>query len=43
MLLNTSLDFISDMGVARNIYEAETVTSGLRYIEDVIFLEKNIA
>ena len=27
---------------ARNIYETETVTSGLLYIEDLIFLENNI-
>ena len=27
---------------ARNIYEAETVTLGLCYIEDLIFLESNI-
>ena len=27
---------------ARNIYEIETVTSGLCYIEDLIFLENNI-
>ena len=25
-----------------NIYETETVTSGLCYIEDLIFLENNI-
>ena len=29
--------------LARNIYEMETVTSELRYIEDLIFLETNIA
>ena len=29
--------------VARNIYEMETVTSGLCYVEDSIFLENNIA
>ena len=28
--------------LARNIYEMETVTSELRYIEDLIFLETNI-
>ena len=28
---------------ARNIYEAETVISELRYIEYLIFLENNIA
>ena len=28
--------------LARNIYEMETVTSQLRYIEDLIFLETNI-
>ena len=28
---------------ARNIYETETVTSGLCEIEDLIFLENNIA
>ena len=27
---------------ARNIYETETVTSGLFYTEDLIFLENNI-
>ena len=27
---------------ARKIYEAETVTSGLCYIEDLIFLQNNI-
>ena len=27
---------------ARNIYEMETATSGLCYIEDLIFLENNI-
>ena len=27
---------------ARNIYETETVTSGLCYIEDLIFLEGNM-
>ena len=47
MLSNTSLDFISDMKFyfsyfARNIYETETVTSRLRYIEDLISLENNI-
>ena len=28
--------------LARNIYEMETVSSELRYIEDLIFLETNI-
>ena len=28
--------------LARNIYEMETVTSELHYIEDLIFLEINI-
>ena len=28
--------------LARNIYEMETVTSELHYIEDLIFLETNI-
>ena len=28
--------------LVRNIYEMETVTSELRYIEDLIFLETNI-
>ena len=28
--------------LARNIYEMEIVTSELRYIEDLIFLETNI-
>ena len=47
MLSNASLDFISDMKFyfsyfARNIYETETVTSGLCYIEDLIFLENNM-
>ena len=28
--------------LARNIYETETVTSGLSYIKDLIFLENNI-
>ena len=27
---------------ARKIYETETVTSGLCYIEDLIFLQNNI-
>ena len=27
---------------ARNIYETETVTSGLCYIEELIFLENNV-
>ena len=27
---------------ARNIYETETITLGLSYIEDLIFLENNI-
>ena len=27
---------------AKNIFEMETVTSGLCYIEDLIFLENNI-
>ena len=27
---------------ARNIYETETVTSGLSHIEDLIFLENSI-
>ena len=28
--------------LARNVYEMETVTLELRYIEDLIFLETNI-
>ena len=27
---------------ARNVYETETVTSGLCYIEDLIFLENKV-
>ena len=37
-----SLENLEVSSFAKNIYEIETVTSGLCYIEDLIFLENNL-
>ena len=40
--LKNSLENLEVSSFAKNIYEIETVTSGLCYIEDLIFLENNL-
>ena len=40
--LKNCLENLEVSSFAKNIYEIETVTSGLCYIEDLIFLENNL-
>ena len=42
MLFKSSNALLEVSYFARNIFETETVTSGLCYIEDLIFLQNNI-